>query len=166
MTSSIDEIAEATGYHALYVQGRLALYEAKGRPHIEPWMVAEIPGAILDGDVVRMADGETVPAGIAWLDDNQRPLPQKNSYGEVVRYVRNVSTFQEHGIQWEERAADETTWTPYRTNREGEGLWRETYNGTGLYGWRQVVGTAQWSLPSDPTKARRRLTRTVRSDAD
>ena len=48
----------------------------------------------------------------------------------------------------------------YRTNGNGDGLWRETTNAYGSYeGWRQVVGTAQLSIPASSSAARRAIRR-------
>lgn len=78
--------------------------------------------------------------------------------------ITNMQRYGERGWQWVQEDREWHTGRvvreEYRTNGDGAGLWRETYNAYGSYeGWRQIVGTAQFHAGRTERAVRRAIHR-------
>ncbi len=72
-----------------------------------------------------------------------------------------MQRYGDHGWSWTEGECD------YRTNSWGDGLWQFALDGgvdiardgtrTSSRAWKQIVGTCDYSLPIDRTRALRRI---------
>lgn len=74
--------------------------------------------------------------------------------------------YGERGWKWVGKNIDGTHGQTYRTNSEGDGLWRLRIDYSGQESWQQEKGAAQYQLPADRAKTIRRLARSLATMAD
>lgn len=92
-------------------------------------------------------------------------MNSKTKQGRNVKIIRGSMEPYYDGWKWQIECTNEDsekfgTVTTYRTNREGDGLWRcGSYEGQWAHNYedKQVLGTLQFSLPEDYDKARRKI---------